>query len=282
MAALTNPHQSQDVGSLIIQSGSDIVCALNNATYTYTPTTDDVRGLCRPGARNQQTGAQGRLSIQPYFNGSNGFFLADYDLTAITFGGVTILPQLYTVTLNGTFDKQPLPAMGVFGAAQGVQGQNYDGTVELQIDDTDVVQALIIAAEGTDLAAKQMVFSMTFNGQPITFPVQLGTVTHVFNQGQYQKVTFTFSSQAPARGTAFPTAPTTLPGSPGLLDYALLSPKTNLSFVFTSKVTHGIVRSGLITQDGFTVTFSDSAVAVFNFNYATYGNVAVSNNGTGA
>lgn len=273
MAELTNPHQAQDVGSLIIQAGANLVCSLENATWTASKANSDVRGLCRPGALNQRTSRTGTLAVKAFGNSTSGFVNTDVDLTALTLGGQTVVPQLYTLTIGGTFDKAALPAIGVSGTAMGVTGQNYNGSVEVQIDDTDIVQALIIASEGDDNAAAQVNLSLVLNGVTIAFPVQLDGNTHAFNQGQYQRITLPFVSQAPARGTAFPTSPSgSLPGSPGLLDYALLSPRTNLSFDFISKLTHGVRRQGFLTWDGFSITVADGAITDFSYNWSTYGN----------
>jgi hypothetical protein len=272
MAALLNPHQAQDVGSLIIQVGGNLVCALENATWTANKATGDVRGLCRPGALNQRLSRTGTISAKAFGNSTSGFANTDVDLTALSIGGQTVLPQTYSLSISGAFDKAALPSIGTSGTAMGVTGQNYNGSVEMQIDDNDIVQALVIASEVADETQAQVVFTMTLNGTVITFPVMLNGNTHAFTQAQYQRITIPFVSQAPARGTAFPTSPSgNLPGSPGLLDYALLSPRTNLSFDFISKATHGVRRQGFITWTSFTIGVSDGAITDFTYNWDTYG-----------
>jgi hypothetical protein len=279
MAALTNPHVDSDIGLLSI-GGLDLTCAMSNASWNVEKQTVDVGGPCREGALNQTTGRQGTLSGSFYGASGNGFVTNYLDLSAVAVGGVTVKPQLYTLDVSGSFGKAKLPGFAS-GMAEGVLKKNYSGSIEMQLDDTDIVQTIVIAAEGSTNSAAQVVLTFTLNGVVVTFPVQLNGDSGGIQTGEYQKVTVPFVSQAPARGTAFPTAPTTLPGSPGLLDWALLSPRTNLAFTFTSKGTHGLVRAGYLTFDSFSFRLADGEITTFDYVFKTYGDWTTANNGAG-
>lgn len=279
--SLTRPHEHDDLGSLTIGSVSGLVCAIDTVSWQVSKTNTDIRGACRPGQAMQTVKRQGTLSTKLYSGSSVGNFVStDMDLTSVLLGGVNAKPNTYSIQLNGSFDKQRLPAIGVSGIAEGIVGQNYAGTAELQIDDTDFVQTLLIASESGTFSDAQVVLSFTLGGKVVTLPVQLDGNTHSSGQGQYQKVSIPYIGQAPPSGTAYPTAPTTLPGSPGLLDYALLTPRTNLAFTYVSKTTHGLVRTGFLTWDSFALTIADGAVTDFSYVWKTFGDWTTINNGS--
>lgn len=277
MAALLNPHQDSDVGLLSI-GGLELTCAFPNASWTADITNENVAGVCREGDLNQRTNRQGTLTGSFYGASSNGFVTNYLDLSALMVGGVDVKPQLYTLQMSGSFGKQRLPGW-ISGMAEGILKKNYSGSLEMVLDDTDGVQAIMIASESGVNADAQTALSFTLSGKTVTFPIALNGNTHPIQVGDYQKVTVPFLSQAPARGTAFPTAPTSLPGTPGLLDWALLTPRTNRAFTFTSKLTHGLVRAGFLTFDTFNFTVADGAITTFDYTFKTFGDWTTTNNG---
>jgi hypothetical protein len=279
MAALLNPHEALDTGSLTINAGGNLVCTLENVSWDATPERSDVRSLCGQGMRGQRTGRQATLSLKALIEASTGVISSDIDLTSLTVGGVTVLPQTYSFSLSGAYDKSRLPGIGVSGISEGVTGKSFSGSIELQIDDTDVVQTLVIASEGSSGASAQAILSFTINGTIVAFPVELVGNAHVLNQGAYQRVTLRFESQAPNRGTTFPTTPASLPGTPGLLDYFLISPRSLLAFVFSSKATHGLLRTGNLRCDAFSIGVTDGAINDFSYTLKTDGDWTTANNG---
>jgi hypothetical protein len=276
--ALTNPHYDSEVGLLTI-GGIDLTCSFENAQWTVDKTNTNVGGPCREGDLMQTTNRQGTLSGSFFGGTSNGFVTNYADLTAITVGALNIKPNLYSLSINGSYAKQRLPGW-VSGTAEGITKKNYAGSLELQLDDTDLVQQLVIAAESSSVSGAQVALAFTLLGTTVTMPIQLDGTDGGIQTGEFQKVTLPFVAQAPARGTAFPTTPTSLPGSPGLLDWALLSPRTNRAFTFTSRATHGLVRTGFLTFDSFSFVLSDGEVTQFEYTFKTYGDFTTSNNGS--
>lgn len=277
--ALTNPHYDAEIGSLLI-GGLDLTCSLDSVMWSVDNTNVNVGGPCREGDLNQRTNRQGTLSGS-FFGGSSTGFVTNYmDLTGITVGGLNIKPNLYTLTINGAFGKQRLPGW-VSGVAEGVLKKNYSGSLEMQLDDTDLVQQIVVAAENDDVSDAQVALLFTLLGTAINIPVQLDGSNGGIRTGEYQKVTVPFLSQAPTRGTAFPTTPTALPGTPGLLDWALLAPRVNRAFTFTSRETHGLQRTGFLTFDSFAFSLTDGEITRFDYVFKTYGNFATTNTGDG-
>lgn len=262
----TNPHTHNDIGTLTI-GGVAVLCSIDNVNWSATADRTDVRGPCRFGAFSVITKDQATLRAKLYGAGA-GFVNTSVDLSAVTIGGVSIKPVMYTLNLSGGFDKQDLPAIGVLGKAQGITGKSYTGSVELVLDDGLVAQNLIVASESRTLADREMILSFTSNGVAFTIPVQLTGNDGGSEQGNYQRVTLNFEGQSPASPTAYPTVPG---GTTTLFEKALNTPKTNLAFTYVSKTVSGVSRTGFLTWDSFNIVISDGTVTDYTYNWMTYG-----------
>ena len=90
----TNPHTNDDLGSLVISTSGQLVCVLDNVSWEYAMDVVDVRGACRFGAYNQGTKDQATLSAKMFGAGTAGLRTSHLDLSALTVGGVDIIPVL--------------------------------------------------------------------------------------------------------------------------------------------------------------------------------------------
>lgn len=91
-------------------------------------------------------------------------------------------------------------------------------------------------------------------------------------RGDYVRSTINFTGQAPARGTAYPTLPTTLPGTPGLLDLALLNPKGRFAYDFISRNSYGVRSNGFVRFGDFGFNYTTRGLTYFDYQFMTDGN----------
>ena len=254
-----------DVSALTV-GGVSYLALADSVQLAKPVVTSDGRAINRKFSSPQAVkSGPWSLTFSAYITKTAPFPVTNLDLTDVSIGGTDRTAEVESLTINLACQHVNGDACEDAWAYPVYTGSTLTGSATLKVPATSVpMMAALDAPSDADMA-----FTFTLNGNTVTFPIIVTSVTHESTVGNVQMVRVEFEGQDGLTGD-FPTAPT---GTTTIFEKVMNAPQTALAATFTSKASGGVAYSGNVLIQSYSLTINNSAVVKENFTWAGVGAV---------